>query len=123
MFFMLFFFFKQKSAYEMRISDWSSDVCSSDLCAVKRGAEADSILHQFDRTLRDYQPAAGTTLSGGNLWSQWYNRPELRIHGAGGHRWSVEPRYGSPRYEKLGGIMLRPTLFLAAAMQIGREHV
>src|SRR3546814_4120744 len=30
-----FFFFKQKTAYEMRISDWSSDVCSSDL-AVRR---------------------------------------------------------------------------------------
>src|SRR3546814_13860551 len=29
--FFLFFFFKQKTAYEMRISDWSSDVCSSDL--------------------------------------------------------------------------------------------
>src|SRR3546814_7551651 len=29
----LFFFFKQKTAYEMRISDWSSDVCSSDLRA------------------------------------------------------------------------------------------
>src|SRR3546814_2286204 len=28
-----FFFFKQKTAYEMRISDWSSDVCSSDLGA------------------------------------------------------------------------------------------
>src|SRR3546814_1846328 len=30
---MLFFFFKQKTAYEMRISDWSSDVCSSDLAS------------------------------------------------------------------------------------------
>src|SRR3546814_4171242 len=29
-----FFFFKQKTAYEMRISDWSSDVCSSDLVAL-----------------------------------------------------------------------------------------
>src|SRR3546814_2111153 len=29
--FRAFFFFKQKTAYEMRISDWSSDVCSSDL--------------------------------------------------------------------------------------------
>src|SRR3546814_10342514 len=29
----VFFFFKQKTAYEMRISDWSSDVCSSDLNA------------------------------------------------------------------------------------------
>src|SRR3546814_1374618 len=41
----VFFFFKQKTAYEMRISDWSSDVCSSDLllalyiaCAEKQGA-------------------------------------------------------------------------------------
>src|SRR3546814_9039431 len=31
MYFTCFFFFKQKTAYEMRISDWSSDVCSSDL--------------------------------------------------------------------------------------------
>src|SRR3546814_4198953 len=34
----ILFFFKQKTAYEMRISDWSSDVCSSDL------ADADAIL-------------------------------------------------------------------------------
>src|SRR3546814_8605330 len=32
-FFLFIFFFKQKTAYEMRISDWSSDVCSSDLIA------------------------------------------------------------------------------------------
>src|SRR3546814_3124345 len=39
--FYLFFFFKQKTAYEMRISDWSSDVCSSDLGhAVEQVAEA-----------------------------------------------------------------------------------
>src|SRR3546814_9397199 len=31
-----FFFFKQKTAYEMRISDWSSDVCSSDLASAAR---------------------------------------------------------------------------------------
>src|SRR3546814_5784253 len=34
--FSFLFFFKQKTAYEMRISDWSSDVCSSDL-AIGRG--------------------------------------------------------------------------------------
>src|SRR3546814_15730457 len=34
-FFILVFFFKQKTAYEMRISDWSSDVCSSDLVTAK----------------------------------------------------------------------------------------
>src|SRR3546814_8623214 len=32
----MFFFFKQKTAYEMRISDWSSDLCSSDLFRVDR---------------------------------------------------------------------------------------
>src|SRR3546814_15849469 len=32
---LLFFFFKQKTAYEWRISDWSSDVCSSDLVATR----------------------------------------------------------------------------------------
>src|SRR3546814_1925936 len=32
-----FFFFKQKTAYEMRISDWSSDVCSSDLAHANGG--------------------------------------------------------------------------------------
>src|SRR3546814_5270305 len=33
------FFFKQKTAYEMRISDWSSDVCSSDLLFVRLSAD------------------------------------------------------------------------------------
>src|SRR3546814_4024976 len=41
-----FFFFKQKTAYEMRISDWSSDVCSSDLVspACGRPSDADDLL-------------------------------------------------------------------------------
>src|SRR3546814_19551741 len=37
------FFFKQKTAYEMRISDWSSDVCSSDLLAAARPLQAERI--------------------------------------------------------------------------------
>src|SRR3546814_8809251 len=39
---LLLFFFKQKTAYEMRISDWSSDVCSSDL-QYGRGVERDLV--------------------------------------------------------------------------------
>src|SRR3546814_11558173 len=43
----LCFFFKQKTAYEMRISDWSSDVCSSDLLTVQRHAHGiDDPAHQ-----------------------------------------------------------------------------
>src|SRR3546814_13315558 len=38
--FFFFFFVKQKTAYEMRISDWSSDVCSSDLAACVREGRA-----------------------------------------------------------------------------------
>src|SRR3546814_4101761 len=45
----LFFFFKQKTAYEMRISDWSSDVCSSDLYESRPGAG------QGSERLEDYQ--------------------------------------------------------------------
>src|SRR3546814_11025393 len=40
---MHFFFFKQKTAYEMRISDWSSDVCSSDLFDAKASFSPESI--------------------------------------------------------------------------------
>src|SRR3546814_16723968 len=39
-----FFFFKQKTAYDMRISDWSSDVCSSDLVAQKLMGERVAIV-------------------------------------------------------------------------------
>src|SRR3546814_8600386 len=39
-FYVCFFFFKQKTAYEMRISDWSSDVCSSDLAKIVVGARS-----------------------------------------------------------------------------------
>src|SRR3546814_3479489 len=40
-YYLFFFFFKQKTAYEMRISDWSSDVCSSDLTAQAQAASAE----------------------------------------------------------------------------------
>src|SRR3546814_8438247 len=39
----LFFFFKQKTAYEMRISDWSSDVCSSDLLRILQREVGDDV--------------------------------------------------------------------------------
>src|SRR3546814_13092862 len=44
----MFFFFKQKTAYEMRISDWSSDVCSSDLS--RHGVSAFQPVSPFDGT-------------------------------------------------------------------------
>src|SRR3546814_1794487 len=44
-----FFFFKQKTAYEMRISDWSSDVCSSDLVSTEVGT-GNAKTYVFDNT-------------------------------------------------------------------------
>src|SRR3546814_13973973 len=54
MFLLLLFFFKQKTAYEMRISDWSSDVCSSDLLGLARHVvlgEAGVIGRDFHRAV------------------------------------------------------------------------
>src|SRR3546814_11642509 len=51
----LFFFFKQKTAYEMRISDWSSDVCSSDL----RLPHNTQQIAQLSRPIRKSQLKAG----------------------------------------------------------------
>src|SRR3546814_1897079 len=54
-----FFFFKQKTAYEMRISDWSSDVCSSDLLEDQwRVPLADQAVHELLGAERRGQPAA-----------------------------------------------------------------
>src|SRR3546814_6214273 len=54
----MFFFFKQKTAYEMRISDWSSDVCSSDLVAAgewERARDMDAAMNSRSEklTIRD----------------------------------------------------------------------
>src|SRR3546814_7036926 len=55
----MFFFFKQKTAYEMRISDWSSDVCSSDLLQTLPVFVAS--LHQRLDVLRETRAAIATT--------------------------------------------------------------
>src|SRR3546814_3559145 len=63
------FFFKQKTAYELRISDWSSDVCSSDLAAATenglttqnlvRGPSFEQAVKQAQRKLIQGQDYAG----------------------------------------------------------------
>src|SRR3546814_6658286 len=61
-----FFFFKQKTAYEMRISDWSSDVCSSDLGSCRARAPAAHVRLDTERTsclLDPLGPCAQSTRS------------------------------------------------------------
>src|SRR3546814_20448415 len=87
-----FFFFKQKTAYEMRISDWSSDVCSSDLDGLPRlGArrpapgggrnERAAAPDGGDAAFRPVQP-----------WP-----PDLRRAEARRHRAAVRPAVRPPR--------------------------
>src|SRR3546814_9984829 len=71
---MLFFFFKQKTAYEMRISDWSSDVCSSDLQVAldKYSFIRDAYLQRRSALVRRYKAQTG---SGSSLPD--YSEPSL----------------------------------------------
>src|SRR3546814_12798714 len=57
MYYIVFFFFKQKTAYEMRISDWSSDVCSSDLWVAPKAMPSSCIL-SCAITARPWMPCA-----------------------------------------------------------------
>src|SRR3546814_13367098 len=59
-----FFFFKQKTAYEMRISDWSSDVCSSDLVITEEDAGDPVDLEQCLRQRRPRGLLLGLELGG-----------------------------------------------------------
>src|SRR3546814_4286280 len=54
-----FFFFEQKTAYEMRISDWSSDVCSSDLVAMPGKRLVDRIVADFEHHVMQARPVVG----------------------------------------------------------------
>src|SRR3546814_8954566 len=62
------FFFKQKTAYEVRISDWSSDVCSSDLAQpVQMGEQrrpAIAMVNDHDPSVATIFPRKGDTASG-----------------------------------------------------------
>src|SRR3546814_2432629 len=71
----IFFFFKQKTAYEMRISDWSSDVCSSDLemdgadapAALFRQRNKVDIFSTENRIVRDLDNGLGWILGASYL--------------------------------------------------------
>src|SRR3546814_10526138 len=76
--YLFFFFFKQKTAYEMRISDWSSDVFSSDLVTVHRSPVY--LPRKFNAITRmlHYGSFALACL-GPALRAAWANKPDLEI--------------------------------------------
>src|SRR3546814_9993770 len=81
---MCVFFFKQKTAYEMRISDWSSDVCSSDLLLLRLGAVLAEALLLTRRVLLlsalGIAPLGSTLTVAGRLPPLHVGRPEPRRH-------------------------------------------
>src|SRR3546814_4450963 len=82
-----FFFFKQKTAYEMRISDWSSDVCSSDLGV--RADDGGTVAHLARRLLaglaRPARTRLGDPLTGASRLDDRARHPQpvARAAGAG----------------------------------------
>src|SRR3546814_9927356 len=103
----LFFFFKQKTVYELRISDWSSDVCSSDLsCRTvvnAAGLFAPDVARNLQRFPRDKVPPR--YFAKGNYFMLSGRSPFSRLV------------YPVPRE---GGLGLHITVDLA---EIGRAHV
>src|SRR3546814_6740776 len=129
-----FFFFKQKTAYEMRISDWSSDVCSSDLATMRRVARglkryvidaAEPFIvpathHGSDRMRGLSEPMP--TVTAAHRGEQMLVSPILA--GVGGRAGDSEPRAGNqPMYTITAKA---DTAIIAAHLQQitqgGREH-
>src|SRR3546814_20251138 len=71
----MFVFFKQKPAYEMRIRDWSSDVCSSDLVAIASTSAQKTCKQSVTRVIQRRsnrsatQPVIGVVTNNGRNWS------------------------------------------------------
>src|SRR3546814_3220146 len=109
---MLVFFFKQKTAYEMRISDWSSDVCSSDLDR-QHGLE-DGLHGQ-----RDAGPEGD-----GRRATRLEAAPRIVHNGRHGRE---TLRLGDPRLRLAAAARPRGAVAtrrpLGAAAEIGRAHV
>src|SRR3546814_18977007 len=133
------FFFKQKTAYEMRISDWSSDVCSSDLLAdFQRGRNravlargdaaldllADDVVAHLDAFVADEHGRARTQLANLVLRLAAEGAAESAIavgaaqfchhNSSGGHGQARRPPYSNPR---LGETLLGNSVCLSCIIR------
>src|SRR3546814_960655 len=112
----LFFFFKQKTAYEMRISDWSSDVCSSDLIADLLNARG--IVTDLGRTWTRgtvHQVLINEKYAGDNVW----NRVSFKLK-------RKRVRNSPPMWIRADCVfapIVDRKLFETAQAKIGRAHV
>src|SRR3546814_20257592 len=98
-----FFFFKQKTAYEMRISDWSSDVCSSDLVAradTRRVETLDARQHGLDKRQRHAEPLREI----GEVGAQIARLVDQRDNLFGDHRLDAREAFADLRQQMLVAI-------------------
>src|SRR3546814_14295049 len=103
---LLFFFFKQKTAYEMRISDWSSDVCSSDLRPAHRaGSHAPPDLHARARSAAATAPERSrpVAVAVGARWRPARSAPPVAVRRRPPPRASTPPP-APARAVRLAGI-------------------
>src|SRR3546814_1766131 len=115
-----FFFFKQKTAYEMRISDWSSDVCSSDLpTSLQLAAETSGVPAFLFRRASKLGPA----VEGSAALTRWRitasPSEDLGIPSLGRPRWRVDlerVRGGTPHQWLLEGCDATGRIALPAAL-------
>src|SRR3546814_12715232 len=148
---MVIFFFKQKTAYEMRISDWSSDVCSSDLAAevqlareaqerlaadrARQEAQERQQVREREKVAEKFRTIAGKREAGthgyGDHNSDWKETPEaLRkavdaYHGANQPTKAlyIDPIQGEPRMARAVGQLLHEReLGLHRARRVSRAR-
>src|SRR3546814_14007416 len=118
------FFFKQKTAYEMRISDWSSDVCSSDLFRVECADEGSIMLK------KTIALGFASLLLASPAWAapDW-SAVDRAIGRAGAEQPGGVHRYSFPRSDlsvTLDGVTIKPSLALgswAAFQPLGAEAI
>src|SRR3546814_8740215 len=121
----VFFFFKQKTAYEMRISDWSSDVCSSDLtlpCLRRRGSKGPRLpplLQGLSPTRMPHEPPhhPPRVRRGGDICCD-----ALRIEPVPGQRLGARPHVAAHVHGAELGMELHPPHRLAPAEGVARSE-
>src|SRR3546814_9560549 len=114
------FFFKQKTTYEMRISDWSSDVCSSDLQVAELREERNAWREKAQRLALNDQRAAPQPTPQRGFWSRLLSRQGDRPSGEEETRDAPTGPLGSQKQAIAYEVALES---INEVIEIGRAHV
>src|SRR3546814_6364285 len=113
------FFFKQKTAYEMRISDWSSDVCSSDLDLERAGQPVVRIAlsDRYQLGQEFFRWEVAVAVAGAVIGIDPFDQPDVEAS-------KVKTRELTPAYEKTGALPPVPPIFEGSGVKLfsDRRH-